>query len=73
MGADVPNLLSSTTIVHARGSNAAPKNSNWATGQTFTPNGLERVFQRSTQAVDSPLAAKMSKSPLRVPCSDVQH
>ena len=31
-----------------------------ATGQTLTPIGLERVFQRSTLAVDSPLAAKMS-------------
>ena len=29
------------------------------TRQTLTPIGLARVFQRSTQAVDSPLAAKM--------------
>ena len=36
------------------------KKLNWVTGQTLTPIGLERVFQRSTQAVDSPLAAKMS-------------
>ena len=30
-------------------------------------NGLERVFQRSTQATDSPLAAKMSKLPPKCP------
>ena len=41
--------------------------SNWAARQTLTPIGLERRFQRSTQAVDSPLAAKMSKSPPSVP------
>ena len=35
---------------------------NWTTKQTRTQIGLERVFQRSTQAVDSPLAAKMSVS-----------
>ena len=27
---------------------------NWAAGQALTPIGLERVFQRNTQAVDSP-------------------
>ena len=35
------------------------KKLNWATGQTLTPIGLERVFQRSTQAMDSPLAANV--------------
>ena len=40
---------------------------NWATGQSLTPIGLERFFQRSTQAADSPPAAKMSKLPPRVP------
>ena len=54
-------------MVHSRGSNAVLEKSNWATGQTLTPIGLERVFQRSTQVVDSPLAAKMSKSPPRRP------
>ena len=49
------------------GQNAVLKELNWATRQTLTPFGLERVFQRSTQAVDSPLAAKMSKLPPRVP------
>ena len=53
-------------IVYSRGSNAVLEKLKWATGQTVTPIGLERVFQRSTQAVDSPLAAKMSKSP---PCA----
>ena len=46
---------------------------NWATGQTITPSGLERVFKRSTQTVDSPLAAKMSKSSPRVPWGNMQH
>ena len=49
------------------------KKSNTATRQTLTPIGLERVFQRSTQALDSPLAAKMSKSQPRVPWSNMQH
>ena len=39
----------------------------WASGQTLTPIGLQRVFQRSTQAGDSPLAAKTSELPPRVP------
>ena len=34
---------------------------------------LERVFQRSTQAGDSPLAAQMSESWPRVPWSNIQH
>ena len=40
---------------------------------TLTPIGLERVFQRRTQAVDSPLAAKMSKLPPRVLWRIIQH
>ena len=61
--ADVPNFLSRTqpSSVHARGSDAVLKKLNWATGQNLTPIGLERVFQRCTQAMDSPLAVKMSK------------
>ena len=43
------------------------KKLNWAAGQSLTPIGLERVFQRSTQAADSLQAAKMSKLPPRVP------
>ena len=44
-----------------------------ATGQTLTSIGQERVFQRSTQAVDSPLAAEMSEFPSRVPWGKIQH
>ena len=62
-----------TTIVHTRGSNAVLKKLNWDTGQTLTPIGLERVFKRSTQAVHSPLAAKMPKLPFRVPWGLIQH
>ena len=72
--ADVPKFsFQNTTNVHARGSNAVLKNLNWATRQTLAPIDLERVFQRSTQAVDSPLAAKMSKLPPRVPLRIIQH
>ena len=60
-----------TTIVHSRGSNAVLKKLNWATGQTLTQIGLELVFQRSTQAVDSSLAAKMSKFPPSVLRSNI--
>ena len=42
-----------TTMVRSRGSKAVLKKLNWATGQTLTPIGLEPVFQRSNQAVDS--------------------
>ena len=45
------------------------KNFKWASGQTLTPFGLERVFQRSSQAVGSPLAAKMSNLPPRCPAA----
>ena len=72
-GADVRNLLSRTQPVSTRGSNAVMKKLNWDTGQTRTPIGLELVFQRTTQAVDSPLAAKMSKLPPRVPWRIIQH
>ena len=44
----------------------------WATRQTLTPLGLERVSQRSTQEVESPLAAKMSKLTPRVPWTVIQ-
>ena len=49
-----------TTIVHARGPKAVLKKLNWAAGQTLTPIGLERIFQRCTQELDSPLAAKIT-------------
>ena len=45
----------------------------WATGHTLTPIGLERFLQKSTQAVASPLAAKMSTFPPKVPRSNIQH
>ena len=38
------------------------KKFNWATRQTLTP-----IVQRGTEAVDSPLAAEMSKSPPKCP------
>ena len=49
------------------------KKLNWATGQNLTPIGLERVFQRSTQAEHSLLAVKMSKLPPMVPSRITQH
>ena len=49
------------------------KKLNGATGKTLTPIGLERVFQRITQTVDSSLAAKMSKCPPRVPWSNIAY
>ena len=55
--------LQNTTIVHSRGANAVLKKLNCATRQTFTPIGLEEVFQKNTEAVDS----------LRVPWRIIQH
>ena len=49
-----------------------PRKLDWASGETRAPIGLERIFQRSTETVDSPLAATMSKLPPRVPWRIIQ-